>query len=186
MYPQEPFAEPGMFGAQPMAGGMYPSMNEGMYPPPPGTMPQGMFPPQPGMYPQGPGTPPQGMFSPQPGMYPQGPGTPPQGMFSPQTGMYPQGPGTPPQGMFPPQAGMYPQGPSSAPQGMFPQMPYPASGGKKSTKPTPTAPITGENYNIDARLDRIESEIIEINRRLNTLSRRVSRVENFLNIRDDF
>jgi hypothetical protein len=105
MYPQQPFAEPGMYGTTPL--------HEGMYAQPPG------------MYPQ------------QPSMFQQGP--------FPGTG-----------------------------QKGFPQAPQPFTGS-----------LIGEGqYNIDARLDRMEREIVEINRRLNSLTRQVRRMENFLNIRD--
>lgn len=64
---------------------------------------------------------------------------------------------------------------------MYPQFP------SQPPFPKPVPPIYGEdNYNLDARLDRIEREIIEINRRLNMLERRLRRLENYLNIRDDF
>ncbi|NLG81826.1 MAG: hypothetical protein GX490_04830 [Bacilli bacterium] len=71
---------------------------------------------------------------------------------------------------------MYPSG--------YPQFP------SQPPFPKPVAPMppmyADDSYNLDARLDRIEREIIEINRRLNTLSRHVRRIENYLNIREDF
>ncbi len=84
--------------------------------------------------------------------------------------MYPQQPFVE-QGMYgyAKAPGMYPPGP------VFPKPPKAQVG-----------PLFGEEqYNLDARLDRIEREIVEINRRLNILSRRVRRIENFLNIRED-
>lgn len=117
-------------------------------------------------------------------MYPQQPyvepsmyGTPPQNV-----GMYPQQQ----PGMYPPQQGPFPGMGPSPQQGPFPGMsPYPQQGAPKTQK-APTGTIIGDSsYNVDARLDRIEREIIEINRRLNTLTRRVRRIENFLNIRED-
>lgn len=91
-----------------------------------------------------------------PGMYPPTPGYPPP------TSMYPPTPG------YPPTSSIYPPTPGYPP-------------------PTqPPGPIIGEgSYNINARLERLEREIIEINRRLNNLSRRTRRVENYLNIRDE-
>lgn len=80
---------------------------------------------------------------------------------------------------------MYPGQPFVEPEGMYPQNfgPYPGMG-QMPHKPMP-APFIGEpQYNIDARLDRIEREIIEINRRLNSVNRQIRRIENFLNIRD--
>ncbi len=99
--------------------------------------------------------------------------------------MYPQQPfvepgyyGRPPYGEgFPQQQPMGPYKGAS---------PYPQPGIPRPPKAPTTGSLIGEGtYNIDARLDRIEREIVEINRRLNTLSRRVRRIENFLNIRDD-
>lgn len=85
-------------------------------------------------------------------------GRPPYGqeMYQQQTGMFP------PQQSFP---GV------GQPQGPYPQ--------------TPGFGIGEPSYNVDARLDRVEREIIEINRRLNTLSRHIRRIENVLNIRQD-
>lgn len=97
----------------------------------------------------------------EPGMF----GQPPM-----SEGMFAQ-----PPGMFPPNAGFYPQQPSPFPgmgQKGFPQMPFDGS-------------LIGEaQYNLDARLDRIEREILELNRRLNTMTRQIRRIENFLNIRE--
>ncbi len=76
---------------------------------------------------------------------------------------------------------MYQQG------GMFPpQQSFPGPGQPQSQFPqTPGFGIGEPSYNVEARLDRIEREIIEINRRLNTLSRHIRRIENVLNIRQD-
>lgn len=42
-----------------------------------------------------------------------------------------------------------------------------------------------QGFGLDARLNRLEREIAEINRRMNNLSRRVRRIEDYLNIRDE-
>ncbi|HEY8365066.1 MAG TPA: hypothetical protein VIK84_05790 [Haloplasmataceae bacterium] len=72
--------------------------------------------------------------------------------------------------------------------GMYQPQPMPFVGPKgfpKPQKPMPGSLIGDPQYNIDARLDRIEREIIEINRQINALQRQVRRLENMMNIRDN-
>ncbi|QVK16796.1 hypothetical protein KHQ81_07685 [Mycoplasmatota bacterium] len=133
-------------------------------------------------------------------MYPQQPyvepsmyGRPPQieGMYPQQQGAFPGMGPSPQQGAFPgmgpsPQQGPFPgMGPSPQQGPFYPQqLPYPQPSAPKPPK-APGTIIGDTSYNINARLDRIEREIIEMNRRLNNLTRRVRRIENFLNIRED-
>ena len=95
-------------------------------------------------------------------------------------GMY-----TVPPGVQPPQ--IPPMSQPGMPQPQFPgtQTPqFPGFFKPQGIKPGPT--IGDSQFNIDARLERIEREIVEINRRLNNLTRQVRRIENFLNIRENF
>ncbi|MDF2699720.1 MAG: hypothetical protein K0Q49_1276 [Haloplasmataceae bacterium] len=88
--------------------------------------------------------------------------------------------------MFPPrnknnnnrQVGGYYQGYQQPPG--FPGTGLPTSPGQSNIG---TGFPTGTG--IDARLDRLEREIIDINRKINNISRRLRKVENQLNIRDE-
>lgn len=45
-------------------------------------------------------------------------------------------------------------------------------------------PQAQNTYTVEARLDRLEREVVELNRRVNNIGRRVRRIEDYLNIRE--
>ena len=121
------------------------------------------------------------------------PGRPP---FSPQMGQQygqPMGPqygqpmGPQQQGMSPEQGyGYEPQQPSYGPDmGYYePQMPD-YGPGAPGAPGAPGVPGPDADYGMDPKSSRLEREIVEINRRINSMSRRLRRIEDFLNIRDE-
>jgi hypothetical protein len=150
-----------------------PPMNQGR--PPFGQQMMPQQPPFMQQMPQQPGM----MMSQQPFM--QQPGMQQPGMMPEVEYGYPQQPGMGyPQPQFgPDQSVDYEQMPGYTP-GYDIQQPQSEFDGNLGLGPQQS----GE-YGMDSKMGRIEREIVELNRRMNRISRRVRTIEDFLNIRDE-
>jgi hypothetical protein len=96
-----------------------------------------------------------------------------QPFTSPQFGQQPFGQ----QPFTSPQFGQQPFG-----QPSFNQPPFDFDDGPQTVG---RPPMGQHQYNMDARLNRLEREVLELTRRFNNMNRRLRKVEDFLNIRED-